>query len=162
MTPLDACLPGQRWPRARRSSAGSDFVSILWLQALSSLHQTPIGTLARIRFASVSQKLVRSLTRPFKVDLARSPVVSGLGQGAEPLEGTPFGAPRMFGGEVDLQSSGPVAGLGPGASSALSTRAQPSLLKSRSRLQLDGSIIHLRSSTSPRPGGDPSRRRAPC
>jgi hypothetical protein len=70
MTSPDACLPGQRSPRARRSSAGSDFASILWLQTLSSLHQTPIGTLSRSRFASVSQKLVRALARPFKVDLA--------------------------------------------------------------------------------------------
>jgi len=85
MTSPDACLPGQRSPRARRSFAGSDFVSIFWLQALSSLHSTTIGTRRRraIRAPSVSQKLVRSLTRPFKVDLDRDVQSSLDGVGEE-------------------------------------------------------------------------------
>ncbi len=58
----------------------------------------------------MSQKLIRSLARPIKLNLARRPVVSGLERGAELFGEAPFGTPRMFGGEVGLQSSRADAG----------------------------------------------------
>ena len=53
---------------------------------------------------SVSQKLIGSLARPIKIELALRPVSSGLEKGAELFGEAPFGAPRMFGGEVGFQS----------------------------------------------------------
>ena len=65
----------------------------------------------------MSQKLIGSLARPFKIDLALRPVSSGLEKGAELVEETPIDAPRMSGGEVGFQSqrtdAGPVHGAIP-------------------------------------------------
>ncbi len=49
----------------------------------------------------MSQKLIGSLARPFKVDLALRPVSSGLEKGAEIFGEPPFGAPAVDGLHVE-------------------------------------------------------------
>lgn len=66
LTSLDACLPGQRSFRARRSSFSSDFVSNFGFQTLRVCTKHLSGLLGRSIFVSVSQKLVRALARPCK------------------------------------------------------------------------------------------------
>lgn len=81
MTSHDSGSSGQCSTRASLSSTDSDFFSLFRAQALLSLRKTPIRTLASSCFAFGSQQLVLSLTRPFKVDLSRCPVVSRIKQG---------------------------------------------------------------------------------
>jgi hypothetical protein len=108
----DARWLKRRWSRAHRSSSAPTFVSVDWFQALR-LHQTPIGDLDR-RFVAAPcprNASVPSLVQSKSVGLF-GPVGSGLERGAERVGGTPFGAPRMFGGEAGLQSSRSDAGRG--------------------------------------------------
>lgn len=64
--------------RARRPFVISDFVSVLGFQAVRACTKHLSGLGVGDAFVPVSQKLVGSLARPFKVDLAYGPVVSGL------------------------------------------------------------------------------------
>jgi len=79
-----------------------------------------------------------------KFELALRPVGSGLEQGAELVGGAHFGAPRMFGGEVGLQSKYMDAGHVPGGH-CVPHDAGFALRSILNRLQLGGWITHLRS-----------------
>jgi hypothetical protein len=59
----------------------------------------------------VSQKLVRALARPLKVDLDLGPVISRLEKGAELFGGAHIGAPRLG---VKCSNQPTPAGVGPG------------------------------------------------
>ncbi len=83
---------------------GSDFRFSLQVPGFEPAPNTYWGSCSERCRHSVSQKLIGSLARPIKVELALRPVSSGLEKGAELFGGPPFGAPRMFGGEVGFQS----------------------------------------------------------
>ncbi len=124
----------------------------------------------------MSQKLIGSLTRPIKVELALGPVASGLEQGAELAREAPFGAPRMFGGQVGDQSKladaghvhvaiacfAAVAAITDLRISSGSHDAGSALGSRWNRLQLDGWITYLRSINYFAPESAPCRMHALC
>ena len=84
----------------------------------------------------MSQKLIRSLARPFKVELAPSPVVRGLEKGAETKS-----LRVLFGGEAGVQSRRTVARV----VQRTFVRLLGFYLAVSGRLQLDGGLTDLRS-----------------
>jgi hypothetical protein len=171
----DASSLAGRWCSARRFSSAPTFYSIYGFQArirvcTKHLSGLLIGALSPPRVPE---------THPFPRSSIQSrpgsirPVSLGLERGAELVRETPIGALRMFGGEVDLQSSLQIPGMLheaiacsalAGTDLRISRRllglALPSVLL-RTWLQLDGWIIHPRSFMRSSPESDPYRMRAP-
>ena len=77
---------------------GSDFRFSLRVPGVEPAPNTYRGSCSERCRHSVSQKLIGSLARPIKVELALRPVSSGLERGAELFGGALIGAPRMWEG----------------------------------------------------------------